>query len=651
MKGDRDLFNNNGLWKGAARTSRREDYRRSADDRRGRSLVLCGAALPLLLLFYVVFLLSVASPPSSGEQLRLDQFLTAVAKGHVEGATILAGADRIVGTADTGPYWVDFPGGHESLFASLMGALEQARVPTTMQREPLQSLVAPANVILPLLILGDAFVIVSVLLRKRGALGDFGQAGARRVAAGEGTVTFAQLAGVDEAVEELSEIRDYLANPKRFAAMGAAVPKGILLSGPPGCGKTRLARAVAGESNAAFFSISGSDFVEMYVGVGAARIRDLFATAARQAPAIVFIDELDAVGRRRTDSPAGGQDEREATLNQLLVEMDGFDEGTGVVVLGATNRPDVLDPALLRPGRLDRRVTIDLPDVRGREGILRLHAQGKPIAESVDMAGVARSTPGFSGADLASVVNEAALLAMRGGSAIIEPAVVSEAVERVVAGPQRRSRIISPAERERIAYHEAGHAICAAALPGVDRVAKVSIVARGHGGGFTWYVPDGDQVLATRTQLSDRICALLGGQAAEELVFGEPSTGSADDLGRAAAIARRMVTELGMSARIGPLSLVQVAATGVERAGSSERIAAEMDREVQRLLREGLERAAGLLRAHPGVLADLAGQLIAAESLEGEPLDRMLDTVSAARRPLAARMPELVAAYSTPAAR
>ena len=631
----------------------RSDHRGDRDTNTGgtdrrRSLVLCGAALPLLILFYVVFLLSVASPPSNGEQLRLDQFLTSVAKGHVQEATILAGADRIVGNADVGPYWVDFPGGHESLFASLMAALEQAKVPTTVQREPLQSLVAPANVILPLLILGDAFVIVSVLLRKRGALGDFGQARARRVAAGEGTVTFAELAGVDEAVEELGEIRDYLADPKRFAVMGAAVPKGILLSGPPGCGKTRLARAAAGESNAAFFSISGSDFVEMYVGVGAARIRDLFATATRQAPAIVFIDELDAVGRRRTDSPAGGQDEREATLNQLLVEMDGFEEGTGVVVLGATNRPDVLDPALLRPGRFDRRVTVDLPDVRGREGILRLHARGKPMADDVDLAGVARSTAGFSGADLANVVNEAALLAMRGGSVSIEPALVSEAVERVVSGPQRRSRIISPAERERIAFHEAGHAVCAAALPGADRVAKVSIVARGHGGGFTWYVPDGNQVLATRTQLRDRICALLGGQAAEELVFGEPSTGSADDLGRAAAIARRMVAELGMSARIGPLSLGQVAAAGYERAGCSERIAAEMDGEVQQILREGLDRAAALLRAHRGVMTDLAGQLIATESLEGERLDRVLEAVRGTRPPVAARVPELVAAFSAP---
>ena len=634
---------------------RNRNARRRRDEAgamRRRALALCLAALPLFIGVYASFLLVTANPPASGTELRLDQFLSEVAARQVEEATILPRDDRITGFAsDTGAFWVDYAGGHESMFAALTDALQQAKVPTTVDREPLRALAGPAGIALPGLILADSALILTMIVHGRRAHGEFGRAAARQ-AGGDARITFDDLAGVDEAVEELREIRDYLADPKRFADAGAAIPKGILLSGPPGCGKTRLARAVAGEARAPFFSISGSDFVEMYVGVGAARIRDLFNTARAQAPAILFIDELDAVGRRRTDSPAGGQDEREATLNQLLVEMDGFDGASGVVVLAATNRPDILDPALLRPGRFDRRIGVELPDVRGRTAILSLHANGKPLDDGVDLQQIARSTAGFSGADLANVINEAALLAMRRGGMRIDEHLMSEAVERVVAGPQRRSRILSGAERERIAYHEAGHAVCATALPGADRVGKVSIVARGHGGGFTWFVRDDDAGLATRTQLLDRIAALLAGRAAEELLCGEPSTSSSDDLAKAASIARHMVTELGMSERIGPLAVSQVEPAGaaIGAGGAiSERLSDEMDAEVQRIVREGLDRATFVLERNRAVLRGLARRLLACETLEGPPLQDALRRVksqtqsSPRRRPAARPAAQLVA--------
>ena len=609
---------------------------------RRRALALCLAALPLFVAVYAGFLLLTANPPASGTRLRLDQFLSEVAGRQVEEATILPGDDRITGFAyDTGAFWVDYAGGHESMFAALTDALQQAKVPTTVDREPLHALVGPAGIALPGLILADLALILTIVVRGRSAHGDFGRAAARQ-GGGDARITFDDLAGVDEAVEELREIRDYLADPKRFITAGAAIPKGILLSGPPGCGKTRLARAVAGEAHAPFFSISGSDFVEMYVGVGAARIRDLFNTARSQAPAILFIDELDAVGRRRTDSPAGGQDEREATLNQLLVEMDGFDGASGVVVLAATNRPDVLDPALLRPGRFDRRIRVELPDLRGRTAILSLHTRGKPLDVEVDLHQIARSTAGFSGADLANVINEAALLAMRRGGTRIDHRLMSEAIERVVAGPERRSHVLSAAERERIAYHEAGHAVCATALPGADRVGKVSIVARGHGGGFTWFVRDDDAALATRTQLLDRIAALLAGRAAEELLYGEPSTSSSDDLAKAASIARRMVMELGMSDRIGPLAVPQIESSGADTgafAAISERLSDEIDAEAQRIVRDGLERATTVLTRNRTVLTVLTRRLLASETLEGQPLQDVLRRVRSPEQPPVRRRP------------
>ena len=599
-------------------------------DPRRLALLLCGLALPVLIATYALILGYWARPESSGRQLRIDQFLAAVEQGQVGSATILAADDRIVGTYGRGQrYWVDFSGGHETLFARLTGALEAGKVPTAVQAQPLKGVVGPLSTMLPVLILGDIFVILFLATRNSNPLGSFGRAGARGVDDAGQMLTFAEVAGADEAVEELREIADYLGHPDRFAAMGAAVPKGVLLSGPPGCGKTRLARAVAGEAEVPFFSISGSDFVEMYVGVGAARIRDLFAQVRAAAPAIVFIDEIDAVGRSRSVSAAGGSDEREATLNQLLVEMDGFGAESGVVVMAATNRPDILDTALLRPGRFDRRVTLDPPDRRGREAILAIHTRGKPLAAGVDLASVAQATAGFSGADLANVVNEAALLATRRSSQSIEKADFVEAVERVVSGPSRRSRILTPGDRRRIAVHEAGHAVVAAAQPGAAPVTKVSVLARGHAGGSTLQAPEDDRVLATRSELAGRITVLMGGWVAERMCFGEPSTGSNDDLLRATDLARRMVWECGMGEGFGPLAITPANLVGDGSApGWSEATVAAIDAETRAIVADACDRAAGIVASNTQLLEALASELVTAETLEGDELDRFLSQVA-----------------------
>ncbi|HEX2275149.1 MAG TPA: ATP-dependent zinc metalloprotease FtsH [Acidimicrobiales bacterium] len=612
--------------KGEDRPPSPEDADRSADLRR-KGLWFCIAALPVLIAFYAT-LLWWSNPRSEGRELRIDQYITLLRQGRIQTATILETDNRIEGTYDRGRYWVAVAAGRETIFSRLTSALEDAGVAYKVKQQPLKNLIVPASLILPALIVVDGLFIL-FLLFGRGGMGDafaFGRSRAKRLATGESKITFADVAGVDEAIEELAEVRDYLGAPDKFLAMGASVPKGILLTGPPGCGKTLLARALAGESNVPFFQISGSDFVEIFVGVGAARIRDFFAVAKEAAPCICFIDELDAVGRGRTAMAVGGQDEREATLNQLLVEMDGFESGSGVVVLAATNRPDILDTALLRPGRFDRRVSIERPDVRGREGILRIHARGKPLAPEVDMAQVAKRTVGFSGADLANVVNEAALLAARRGSTQIEPRHLFEAIERVVAGPERRSRILSPQDRHRIAYHEAGHAIASTALPGADRVGKLSIVARGHAGGFTWLVPEGDQAAVTRSQLMDRLGAMLGGRASEELVTGEVSSGAQADLEQAVQLARRMVTDFGMSARMGPF-IVKPFTPGYHGewgVGYSERVSSEIDAEVQEILAQAHARARAALEANRALLDRIAQQLMEVESLEGDALDELM---------------------------
>jgi cell division protease FtsH len=606
-----------------------DDKKRKGNQR--KALVYAILAMPILIGFYAT-LLWWSSPRTEGRELRLDQYITLLRQGRISSATILETDNRISGTYDRGKYWVAVAAGRETIFARLTSALEDAGVPLKVQQQPLKNLLVPASLILPAFIVVDGFLILFLAFRGGGSDGysAFGKSRAKRMATGESKITFADVAGVDEAIEELAEVRDYLGSPDKFLAMGAAVPKGILLTGPPGCGKTLLARALAGEANVPFFSISGSEFVEIFVGVGASRIRDFFAVAKSAAPCIVFIDELDAVGRGRTAMAVGGQDEREATLNQLLVEMDGFESGSGVIVLAATNRPDILDAALLRPGRFDRRVGIDRPDVRGREGVLKIHARGKPLAAEIDMAAVAKRTVGFSGADLANVVNEAALLAARRGSTQVEAKHMFEAIERVVAGPERHTRILSPQDRYRIAFHEAGHAVAATALPGTDRVGKLSIVARGHAGGFTWYVPEGDSLSVTRSQLLDRIAAMMGGRVAEEIVTGEFSSGSQSDLEQAGTLARRMVADFGMSKKMGPY-IVKPFSNGYQGemgVGYSEKVAADIDAETQAILSEAEGRCREVLTANRTALDQLAHALMEQESLEGDALDDLLLNVT-----------------------
>jgi len=449
----------------------------------------------------------------------------------------------------------------------------------------------------------------------------FGKSKAKLVSKDMPKTTFSDVAGVDEAIEELQEIKDFLENPAKFQAIGAKIPKGVLLYGPPGTGKTLLARAVAGEAGVPFYSISGSDFVEMFVGVGASRVRDLFEQAKTNAPAIIFIDEIDAVGRHRGAGLGGGHDEREQTLNQLLVEMDGFDAKTGVILIAATNRPDILDPALLRPGRFDRQIVVDRPDLEGRKGILRVHARGKPFADDVDLDVIARRTPGFTGADLANVINEAALLTARNNEKLVTMATLEESIDRVMAGPERKSRLMSEKEKKIIAYHEGGHALVAHALPNSDPVHKVTILPRGRALGYTMTLPVEDKFLVTRSELIDQLAMLLGGRTAEELVFHEPTTGASNDIEKATGISRSMVTQYGMSDRLGALKFgsdngeVFLGRDMGHQRDYSEDVAAQIDGEVRQLIEAAHDEAWEILSEYRDVLDDLVLQLMDKETL------------------------------------
>jgi cell division protease FtsH len=487
---------------------------------------------------------------------------------------------------------------------------------------------------LPILVIVGLFFFLMQQMQGGGnRVMSFGKAKAKLVSKDQPKVTFSDVAGVDEAIEELQEIKEFLENPARFQAMGAKIPRGVLLFGPPGAGKTLLARAVAGEAGVPFFSISGSDFVEMFVGVGAARVRDLFEQAKTNAPAIVFVDEIDAVGRHRGAGLGGGHDEREQTLNQLLVEMDGFDTRTGVILMAATNRPDILDPALLRPGRFDRHIVIDRPDLKGRESILNVHARGKPLGEDVSLAVLARRTPGFTGADLANVVNEAALLTARRNKTSITMDEMEEAIDRVIAGPERKSRVISDREKKVIAYHEAGHALVSWALPNADPVHKVSIISRGRALGYTLTLPMEDKFLATRSELIDQLAMLIGGRVAEELVFGDPTTGAQDDLERATKIARKMVCEYGMSERLGPVTLgekVDQPFLGRDLAAHpdySDHVASEIDVEIRRLVDEAHQEAWEICTTYRAQLDSMVDVLIEKETLEKVEVERILADV------------------------
>ena len=459
----------------------------------------------------------------------------------------------------------------------------------------------------------------------------FGKSRARLFMRDKPTITFADVAGVEEAKQELAEVVEFLKYPEKFSALGARIPRGVLLVGPPGTGKTYLSRACAGEAGVPFFSISGSEFVEMFVGVGASRVRDLFEQAKRNAPAIVFVDEIDAVGRQRGAGLGGSHDEREQTLNQILVEMDGFDTNTNVIVLAATNRPDVLDPALLRPGRFDRRVVIDNPDVRGRQAILEIHARGKPLAPDVGLDRLAKQTPGFSGADLNNLLNEAAILAARRDKQSIMMSELEEAIDRVILGPERKSRVISDRERQLKAYHEVGHALVAKMLPEEDTVYKLTIVARGIAGGYTALLPEEDRMLTSRVQAEARLAFSLGGRTAEEIVFGEVTTGATDDLERATELARRMVTQWGMSSKLGPRTfgkkeeLVFLGRDISETRNYSEATALLIDQEISDLIDVAHERAREIIVEHRDRLDDIAAKLLEVETLDAEAFHAMFD--------------------------
>jgi cell division protease FtsH len=476
-----------------------------------------------------------------------------------------------------------------------------------------------------------------IMRRMSGQLGQgppgvmaFGKSRARVHMEPDTGITFQDVAGIDEAVEELQEIVEFLRTPEKYRRLGGRIPKGVLLVGPPGTGKTLLARATAGEAGVPFFSLSGSEFVEMFVGVGAARVRDLFQQAQQKAPCIVFIDELDALGKSRNAGVVGGHDEREQTLNQLLAEMDGFDARAGLIIMGATNRPEILDPALMRPGRFDRQVLVDRPDKRGREKILQIHARNVKLAPDVDLRSVAARTPGFAGADLANVVNEAALLAARRNKSAVTRYEFDEAVERVVAGLEKKSRRINEREKEIVAFHEAGHALVSWMLPYADRVTKVSIIPRGLGAlGYTMQLPLEDRYLLTRSELRDRMAGLMGGRVAEEEVFGEPSTGASNDLQQATGLARMMVRDYGMSGAIGPVSLGDQGAPsflgmkGFEQRVYSDQTALDVDREVQAFVMDAQERARELVRQHRDKLDAMAARLLTAEVVEEEEMTRL----------------------------
>ncbi len=466
----------------------------------------------------------------------------------------------------------------------------------------------------------------------------FGKSRARMFLANKTVVTFHDVAGVDEAKTELQEVVEFLKYPEKFNSLGARIPRGVLLVGPPGTGKTLLARAVAGEAGVPFFSISGSEFVEMFVGVGASRVRDLFDQAKRNSPCIVFVDEIDAVGRQRGAGLGGSHDEREQTLNQILVEMDGFDTNTNVIVVAATNRPDVLDPALLRPGRFDRQVILDRPDMKGRLEILKVHIKGKPLDKAVDLQFVARQSPGFSGADLANLVNEAAILAARRNKKVITIGEFNEALERVVAGPERKSRVISDAEKAIIAYHEGGHAVVQRILPKTDPVAKVSIISRGMALGYTMGLPTEDRYLQSKSEFEDKIAGMLGGNASEKLIFGDTTTGSSNDIEKATNLARRMVTEFGMSEKLGPLSfgkrdeLVFLGREIGEQRNYSDEVAKMIDEEVRAIIDRGYSKAMDVLVRYKDRLIQLAERLVAEETIEQEAFEAMFADIPDPRK-------------------
>ncbi len=582
--------------------------------------------LVVLAIFVVIGLLEVATAGGGYKTVPLTQIEQAIASHQVHSATMLDREQEIQVTLSDG-HQIAGTNKVQSNYTlhydqTLDQELKNAGVPYTPKVTHPNPIVSLLESLLPIvLIIAVMFFILNQMQGGGGRVMQFGKARAKLVSKDTPKTTFADVAGADEAIEELQEIKEFLENPAKFQAIGAKIPKGVLLYGPPGTGKTLLARAVAGEAGVPFYSISGSDFVEMFVGVGASRVRDLFEQAKANAPAIIFVDEIDAVGRHRGAGLGGGHDEREQTLNQMLVEMDGFDVNRGVILIAATNRPDILDPALLRPGRFDRQIVVDRPDLEGRKAILGVHAKGKPFATDVDLAVIARRTPGFTGADLANVINEAALLTARTDAKQITTNLLEESIDRVIAGPMRKTRVMSEKEKKVTAYHEGGHALVAWALPNTDPVHKISIIARGRSLGHTLVLPEEDKYNQTRSEMMDMLAYALGGRAAEELVFHEPTTGASNDIEKATATARAMVMTYGMSEKLGPLKFGRTEGDvflgrdlGHER-DFSEEVASQIDDEVRELIERAHDEAWEILVQYRDVLDDMVLKLLDKETL------------------------------------
>jgi len=589
----------------------------------------------LILVALVAIFLTVFPPGTTGRDVDISQVIDLARKEKVQKIEV-QGDTLIVHTKDG-----EKLRSRKESTSSILETLERSGIQAgsggveVSIREPSQfnNVLGLLINFLPLIFFGA--VLVFMMRQAQGTNNQalsFGKSRARMFSGNRPTVKFEDVAGQEEPKTELQEVVEFLKYPEKFSALGARIPRGVLLVGPPGTGKTLLSRAVAGEAGVPFFSISGSEFVEMFVGVGASRVRDLFEQAKRNAPCIVFVDEIDAVGRQRGTGLGGSHDEREQTLNQILVEMDGFDTNTNVIVIAATNRPDVLDPALLRPGRFDRQVILDRPDINGRRQVLEVHAKGKPLEKGVNLELLAKQTPGFTGADLANLINEAAILAARRNKKTISLSELEEAIDKVIAGPERKSRIISPREKEITAYHEGGHALVARMLTHSDPVHKISIVARGMMGGYTRYLPDEDRYFRTQNQFEAMLSAALGGMAAEKLVFTDITTGPSNDLQKATQIAREMVTQYGMSDKLGPRvfgkkeELVFLGREISEQRNYSEKVAEEIDEEVRRLIDEAFSRALNILKTNRYKLDQIAAYLIQHESVEGEDLEALFNS-------------------------
>jgi cell division protease FtsH len=627
--------------------------------------------LPYVLVGIVVIVVGISLLTAGGfRAISTQEGLGLLRDNTVKSATIIDGEQRVdlelrepfEGQGTQVQFYYVAPRGEEIVEAVTNSDVEEFtdEVPQT------NWFVSLLGLLLPFVIIGLIFWFLLSSMQGGGSrIMQFGKSKAKLISKEMSSVTFGDVAGADEAIEELHEIKEFLRDSEKFLKVGARIPKGVLLYGPPGTGKTLLARAVAGEANVPFYSISGSDFVEMFVGVGASRVRDLFSQAKENAPAIIFVDEIDAVGRHRGAGMGGGHDEREQTLNQLLVEMDGFDPKTNVILIAATNRPDILDPALLRPGRFDRQIQVDAPDMKGRQRILEVHAKGKPVAKNVDLSVLARKTPGYTGADLANVLNEAALLTARENATKITNEILDEAVDRVMAGPQRRTRMMSDKERLVTAYHEGGHALTAAAMRNTDPVTKVTILPRGRALGYTMVLPLDDRYSITRNELLDQLAYAMGGRVAEEIVFHDPTTGASNDIEKATSIARRMVTEYGMSAHIGAVKLGQASGEvflgrdmGHQR-DYSDSVAEAVDHEVRALIEQAHTEAWKVLNDNRKILDQLATELLEKETLNHNQLADIFGKVkklperrqwlSSSERPVSTKGPVAVPARKVPA--